>query len=77
MTKEMMRQLRRLEVEHRPEACLGCGFEHGCSVHGCAVIRQAEDRIVHINTVMSDLNAFEPGDTMTVALVKEVLEELY
>ena len=25
--------------------CLGCGHEHNCSVHGCAVIREAIDRI--------------------------------
>lgn len=41
MTPEELRQLRRLAIEHRPEACLGCGLEHDCSVHGCAVIRKA------------------------------------
>lgn len=24
-----------------PEACLGCGLENGCSLHGCAAIRKA------------------------------------
>lgn len=28
----MNRQLQRLAVERRPEACLGCGFENGCAV---------------------------------------------
>lgn len=32
-----------LAVERRPEACLGCGMEHDCSVHGCAVINKAAD----------------------------------
>ena len=73
---EFLKQLRRVAIERRPEACLGCGFEHGCSVHGCAVIRKAEERIVHINTAMSDLDAFEPGDKMTVAQVRQMLEEL-
>lgn len=41
MTEDMMRQLRILEIERRPEACLGCGYEHNCSVHGCAVIQDA------------------------------------
>ena len=41
MTEDMMRQLRILEIERRPEACLGCGHEHSCSVHGCAVINDA------------------------------------
>lgn len=36
----MLRQLRRLAIERRPEACLGCGFENGCSLHGCAVLRK-------------------------------------
>ena len=43
MTSEELRQLHRLTIEHRPEACLGCGLEHNCFVcgHGCAVIRKA------------------------------------
>lgn len=40
MTQEELRQLHRLAIERRPEACLGCGMEHNCSVHGCAVIRK-------------------------------------
>ena len=38
-------QLRRLAIERRPEACMGCGLEHGCSVHGCAAINEAMRRI--------------------------------
>lgn len=41
MTPEELRQLHRLAIERRPEACFGCGQEHDCSVHGCAVIRKA------------------------------------
>lgn len=43
MTPEELRQLHRLAIERRPEACLGCGLEHNCFVygHGCAVIRKA------------------------------------
>lgn len=41
MTPDELRQLHRLAIERRPEACLGCGLEHDCSVHGCAVIRKA------------------------------------
>lgn len=40
MTPEELRQLHRLAIERRPEACFGCGLEHDCSVHGCAVIRK-------------------------------------
>ena len=45
MEHEFERQLRALAIERRPEACLGCGFEHGCSVHGCAVIHAAVNRL--------------------------------
>ncbi len=41
MTPDELRQLHRLAIERRPEACLGCGLEHICFVHGCAVIRKA------------------------------------
>lgn len=41
MTPEELRQLHRLAIEHRPRACFGCGLDHDCSVHGCAVIRKA------------------------------------
>ncbi len=41
MTPAEMRQLRRLQTERCPEACIGCGLEHGCSLHGCAVLRKA------------------------------------
>lgn len=40
MTPEELRQLHRLAIERRPEACFCCGLEHNCSVHGCAVIRK-------------------------------------
>lgn len=41
MTPEELRQLHRLAIEGRPEACFGCGLEHDCFVYGCAVIRKA------------------------------------
>ena len=41
MMPDELLQLHRLAIERRPEACFGCGLEHNCSVHGCAVIRKA------------------------------------
>lgn len=38
---ELIEALRRLSVETGSLACLGCGHEHGCSVHGCALIQAA------------------------------------
>lgn len=33
--------LRKLCVETGSLACLGCGYEHNCSTHGCAILRNA------------------------------------
>ena len=41
MTPDELLQLHLLAIEHRPEACFGCGLEDDCSVNGCAVIRKA------------------------------------
>lgn len=40
-TPELLRRLGLIAVERRPECCLGCGFERGCSVHGCAAVYKA------------------------------------
>nr|DAH69749.1 MAG TPA: Protein of unknown function (DUF551) [Caudoviricetes sp.] len=35
--------LKRLKVETGSLACMGCGREHNCGVHGCAVLRETAD----------------------------------
>ena len=44
-SKELIQALRSLEVETGSLACLGCGHEHNCSIHGCAIIRETADKI--------------------------------
>lgn len=46
---KIVRALRRLSVETGSLACLGCGHEHNCSTHGCAILRSAADLIVELN----------------------------
>lgn len=48
--QELVNALRRLKVETGSLACLGCGHEHNCGVSGCAVMREAADRITNMNT---------------------------
>ena len=43
--KELARRLRQMAVTTGDLSCLGCGYERGCSVHGCAVLRRAADLI--------------------------------
>lgn len=43
--KETLAALERLKVETGSLVCLGCGHEHSCSTHGCAIIRKATELI--------------------------------
>lgn len=38
---ELIKALRHLKEEVALWPCGGCGHEHGCSVHGCAIINEA------------------------------------
>lgn len=37
----LLAALRRLKVQTGSLACLGCGREHNCGIHGCAILREA------------------------------------
>jgi len=52
-----LQALERLKVETGSLACLGCGYEHNCGVHGCAIIRQAEDALRQCVTVLQENEA--------------------
>ena len=43
--KELTAQLHRMSVETGSLTCLGCGYEHNCGIHGCALLRQAMETI--------------------------------
>ena len=43
--QELIAALRRLKVETGSISCLGCGYEHNCSVHGCRIMRAAAERL--------------------------------
>ena len=38
--RELIASLRRLKVQTGSLACLGCGYEHNCGIHGCAILRK-------------------------------------
>ena len=48
-TTELIKALRRMGVMTGGLMCLGCGHEHNCGVHGCAVIRAAVDKIEELD----------------------------
>ena len=38
---DLIAALRRLKVQTGSLVCLGCGREHNCGIHGCAILREA------------------------------------
>ena len=52
---ELGSAIRRLKVETGSLACMGCGHEHNCGVSGCAVMREAADRIANQSTHIAAL----------------------
>lgn len=42
---DLIRALKRMGVQTGGLICRGCGHEHNCGVHGCAVIREAAQRL--------------------------------
>lgn len=71
--EELITALRRLKVETGSLPCLGCGYEHGCSLHGCVIINEALERITmlkeHFSRVRSSMPAIRCGcsrETKTV-----------
>lgn len=76
--EELITALRRLKVETGSLPCLGCGYEHGCSLHGCVIINEALERITMLKEHFSEESAlkmaaqalesaqFHAGDTVWV-----------
>lgn len=51
---ELITALRRLKVETGSLACLGCGHEHNCDIHGCAIIREAAEHLGDFKAVFNE-----------------------
>ena len=56
--QELIAALRHMAPETGSLICLGCGHERGCSIHGCAVLRTAADRL-------AELSALPPNPPLT------------
>ena len=51
---ELIKALRRLKVSTGSISCLGCGYEHNCGIHGCAIIREAVHRLDDFYAVFNE-----------------------
>lgn len=50
--EDLLAALRRLKVETGRIACLGCGYEHDCSIHGCRIMRLAAERLEQLTSAV-------------------------
>lgn len=51
-TDELIKALGQLKVQTGSLACLGCGHEHNCGVHGCAIMREAAAQLHGLYTAL-------------------------
>lgn len=54
-TDELIKALGQMKVQTGSLACLGCGHEHNCSVHGCALIREAAAQLYGLYSAVDDM----------------------
>lgn len=70
--KELLAALRQVGPEDR-HRCLGCGYEHHCTTHGCAVTRAAAERIEALRTELDALRTRrEPDLPLTLEELREM-----
>ena len=73
--EEIVKWLRSKKVETGSLLCLGCGHEHNCGIHGCAVMLAAADAMENLQTENAALHQIaEKQAVMNVTLTNKVLE---
>ena len=81
-TEELLEALARLRVETGSLACLGCGYEHNCSVHGCQILREAAAQLEHFiaeNRALRNALATKPAKRSHdahITYLRETVKEL-
>ena len=69
---ELIKALRGLKVETGSLACQVCGYERNCSIHGCAIINEAVERITMLEEPFSEGTVLK----MAAAVLETTPEEL-
>lgn len=52
---------RRCHLPAGPD-CLGCGYEHDCSIHGCRIIKMAADELERLQRIAMDPDAVSSAE---------------
>lgn len=57
--KELAEELKRMSVNTGGLMCMGCGYEHNCSIHGCAILKRAVEVITELFEKIEQLGVAE------------------
>ena len=73
---DLVNAIRRLKVETGSLACMGCGHEHNCGVSGCAIMREAADRIAnqstHIAALQQEIEKLRGQNRQLMSIIADV-----
>ena len=72
--EEIVKWLRYKKVETGSLLCFGCGHEHNCGIHGCAVMRAAADAMENLQTENAALRRTIDNLTSAQAVVLKEFE---
>ena len=72
--EDIVKWLRAKKVETGSLLCLGCGHEHNCGIHGCAVMRAAADAMENLQTENAALRRTIDNLTSAQAVVLKEFE---
>ena len=72
--EEIVKWLRSNKVETGSLLCLGCGYEHNCGIHGCAVMRAAADAMENLQAENAALRRTIDNLTSAQAVVLKEFE---
>ena len=72
--EEIVKWLRSNKVETGSLLCLGCGHEHNCGIHGCAVMRAAADAMENLQAENAALRRTIDNLTSAQAVVLKEFE---
>lgn len=61
-TNELIKALNHMKVQTGSLMCLGCGHEHSCGLHGCAIIREAVNKLCRIEWINTKIELPPDGE---------------
>ena len=73
---ETMRAMNVLKVETGSLACLGCEYADNCSVHGCAIIRNAMEHMDDLERALHISEAARSDLARQLAAARKQVDEL-